>query len=368
MPRRTASSALAATHGHPPADHAAPEVVVEAEIVTEPDQRPGQAIQISYPGRSPMARYARLGDTAKQYARQSRAASTIRSYDSDWRDFVAWCAEEDRQPLPADPETVADYLSALAAGLHRKVSTIGRRMSALSQRHQLAGYASPTQTEIVRTVLKGIKRDPATNKHLAQKAPTLTEDVLRMAANLAQHRNPLIAQRDRAVLLVGFSGALRRSEIVGIDLEHLDFGRNGVIITLPRTKASQEQGEEIAIAFGTHKDTCPVRQLQRWIKVARIGSGPVFRQISKGGQIGPARLSTKAVALIVKRQAIACTLNPDHYGGHSLRAGFATQATMNGVPEPDAMRHTRHRSVEMYRIYVRKANRWKDNPTTKLGL
>lgn len=329
---------------------------------------PSTALDIRPAGRAAgIERYSALGEQAKAYARQSRARRTLLAYDSDWRNFVAWCEREDRQSLPASPETVGDYISALA-GAHRKITTIERRLSTISQRHQLNGFESPCQTEIVRTILKGIRRDPSTNKHSAAKAAIELEQLRRMLAALERHPHQRVALRDKALLLLMFCGALRRSEAAGIELEHVKFGRKGMIISLPQSKTSQEAAVEITIANGAHKETCPVRALQAWIKAADIRGGRLFLQSRKGGHITRAAMSDRAIAEMIKRWCAAVGADPAEYGGHSLRAGFVTEADKRGVSERIGMQHTRHRTERVYRSYARGNHRWEDSPTVKLGL
>lgn len=175
-----------------------------------------------------------VAEGAREYVRQAKAANTRRAYASDWRHFTAWCATHQREPLPASPETVALYLSALAGSA--KTSTLGRRVSSISQAHQMAGYDPPPTRHItVRTVLAGIRRTKGTAEE--GKKPIVTEDLRRMAAELAEGRQGI---RDRALLLVGFAGAFRRSELVGLDVGDLEFNPEGLVVNLKRSKTDQE--------------------------------------------------------------------------------------------------------------------------------
>lgn len=300
---------------------------------------------------------------ARDYALKAKAANTVRAYRADWRDFAAWCEERGLQPLPAAPETVALYVAHLAdAG--RKASTIQRRLSAISQAHQAAGHESPTKSAAVRAVWAGIRRERGTAQE--GKAPVVTEDIRAMVAALSEG---LIGIRDRALLLVGFAGAFRRSELVGLDVEDVEFAREGLVVRIRRSKTDQEgQGHVIGIPYGSNPATCPVRALRAWLKASGINSGPVFRPVNRHGQVLPRRLSDKAVALIVKRAAEAAGLDPARYAGHSLRAGFATAAAAAGAPERAIMAQTRHKSVTVARRYIRLGSLWAENAAARVGL
>lgn len=263
--------------------------------------------------------------------------------------------------MPARPEVVANYLSVCAdSGL--KSGTIQRRVSAIAAMHNAAGYDSPTSNSAVKLCLSGIRRVLGTRQQ--GKKPTLTADIAAMCSHMSPN---LLGIRDRAILLIGYSGAFRRSELVGLDCEDLEFGNDGVRVTIRNSKTDQEgAGEVIGIARGT--SLCPVLALQAWLSRAPIANGPVFRSVTRHGHVSNRRLSDQVVALLVKRYVIVAGLEPASYSGHSLRAGLVTQATLNGVPEGDIMRQTRHRSSEMLRRYIRDAKVFRDNVSGQLGL
>jgi site-specific recombinase XerD len=268
-----------------------------------------------------------VADQAKAYARQSKAANTWRAYAADWRDFEEWCAEHGQVALPAAAETVALYLVALAE--HRKVSTLQRHISAISQAHQAVQLESPTQTSIVRTVMAGIRRSKGTAQ--IGKAPAVTATIRRMLNTLP---DSLLGTRDRALLLLGFASALRRSELVGLDLGDLAFTDGGIVVTLRHSKTDQERaGRKLGIPYDSTPTTCPVRMVKAWLAASGITGGPIFRPINRHGQLQPQRLSDKAVALIVKHMAKAAGLDPSIFAGHSLRSGLATAAAEAGASE-----------------------------------
>jgi integrase len=175
--------------------------------------------------------------------------------------------------------------------------------------------------------------------------------------------------RDRALLLIGFAGAFRRSELTSLDVADLDFIGNGMTIRLRRSKTDQEgRGETVGIPWGANRETCPVLALQAWLDTAAITTGPIFRPIDRHGNIRPQRLSDRAVALIVKRHAEAAGLDAAKYSGHSLRAGLATSAAMGGASERAIMRQTRHRSLPMVRRYIREGDLFRENAAAQVGL
>jgi integrase len=303
-----------------------------------------------------------LLDEAKAYAGAAKAHNTRRSYASDWQHFCHWCDDHQVDSLPATAETVVLYITDLARS--HKVATIQHRLVAISQLHQAARYDSPTANLAVRDVLRGIKRTLGTAPE--QKTPVLTADLQAMLHTLPAG---LLGTRDRALLLVGFAGAFRRSELVSLDVADLTFSRQGLTILLRRSKTDQiGEGRKLGVPHGASKATCPVRALQTWLKAADIADGPIFRPINRHGHVAPTRLSDHAVASVVKRCAAAADLDPALFAGHSLRAGCVTQGAMNGVEERVLMKQTGHKSTTMLRRYVRDADLFKDNAAAKLGL
>ena len=300
--------------------------------------------------------------SAQEFARRSKAESTVRGYQTDWRDFCGWCEVRSVSPLPASPDTVASYIAECAGRL--KVGSIQRRLNAIAEAHKAMGLDSPTSAGIVRATLKGIRRTLGTAPQ--QKAPTLTDDIRAM---VEVTDGGLIGLRDRALILLGFAGAFRRSELVRLDVEDCVFGKDGLTITLSRSKTDQDcAGRKIGIPFGSNPDTCPVRTVQNWIEEAHITTGAVFRSMNRHGRIRAVRLSDGAVARIVKKLAERAGLDPAKYAGHSLRAGHATAAAIAGASERSIMNQTGHRSVQMVRRYIRDGSLFRENSAGKLGL
>jgi integrase len=300
--------------------------------------------------------------TAREFTANSRSANTIRAYRSDWSAFTSWCASHRVTPLPATPETVASYLAELARD--HKVATITRRLAAIAAAHRLAEVPSPTTHEGVRLVMAGIRRTLGTAPR--QVRPILLDDLRAMVGTLG---DDLAGVRDRAILLLGFAGAFRRSELVALDVDDLTFSDAGVVVNVRRSRTDQEgAGREVGIPYGTVPVTCPVRALHSWLQVAGITDGPVFRRVDRHGHLGVGRLQPAAVAAVIKRAAQAAGLDPVVFSGHSLRAGLATAAAANGAPEHVIASQTGHKSSAMLRRYIRKATLFQQNAATMAGL
>ena len=303
-----------------------------------------------------------VADRARDFVAHAKASNTLRAYRADWRDFEGWCSDHGVPSLPAEPETVALYLSDLAG--MAKAATLQRRLSAISQAHQAAGYESPTKSSKVRAVWAGIRRVMGTAQQ--GKAAATTVELRAMVGTLPAS---LLGKRDRALLLLGFAGAFRRSELVGLDVSDVIFNRDGAVVTLRRSKTDQEgQGMKKGIPYGSSADTCPVRALREWLQAAAISGGPLFRSVNRHGQVQASRLSDKAVALVVKRAAKAASLDAATFAGHSLRAGLATAAAAAGVSERAIMAQTGHKSVNMVRRYIREGSLFRENAAAAVGL
>jgi integrase len=308
------------------------------------------------------AALAHAAAQARDYAEAARAPNTRRAYQSDWRAFGAWCDQHERASLPAAPETIALYISALAED--RKVATIQRRLAAISVVHQLAGHESPTRSPLARAVMQGIRRTRGAAP--AAKEPATTPVLRAMVAALPAG---LLGARDRALLLLGFAGAFRRSELVGLDVGDVRETSDGLVVTLRVSKTDQAgEGSTKGIPYGSTPHTCPVRAVRLWLEAANVAGGPLFRPINRHGQMRARRLSGHAVATIVKRSAQAAGLDPAHFSGHSLRAGLATAAAQAGVAERVIMRQTGHKSLPVLRRYIRDGSLFRENAAAKVGL
>lgn len=298
---------------------------------------------------------AREFEMAERYLRSQHAGSTRRAYATDWRIFLAWCRAKDLEALPASPETVALFLSA-EANAGRRPSTLARRAAAIRLAHCSQEYESPTNSELVKAAMRGIRREHGTAGR--QKSPALAPHIRSMVA-LADPTT-LVGARDRALLLLGFAGALRRSELVGLRVEDLEETPRGLQIKIRRSKTDQEgAGETVAVIRGG--PCCPVEAVKLWRELANIATGPLFRRVRRGGRLGAAALNPYAVALIVKKYAAQLGLDPRAFAGHSLRAGFLTSAAMNRASLFKLREVSRHKSLNTLQVYVRQAEAFDDH-------
>jgi integrase len=296
------------------------------------------------------------------FAKASWAEATRRAYQGDWADFTAWCGACGATFLPAPPATVGAYLADLASD--HKVATIQRRLASINAAHRLAGETSPTSTEEVRLVLQGIRRLSGVVQDQVR-AVTLDE-LRRMVVALP---DDLAGSRDRALLLVGFAGAFRRSELVALDVDDLGTTEDGVIVNIRRSKTDQvAAGRQVGLPYGSSPKVCPVSFLRHWLEMTLITSGPVFRKVDRHGHLGTEQLSPSTVAQVVKRAAALAGLDATVFSGHSLRAGLATAAAANGATETMIMAQTGHRSTAMVRRYIRRGNLFRQNAATIAGL
>ncbi len=305
-------------------------------------------------------------DRARVYTEAAKAPNTRKAYALDWAAFRQFCEAQGWSPIPAAPETVAAYLIHLAEDQGYKLSTIQRRLSSISIAHKTANLPSPTQTAQVSMVLAGLQKTYGTVQH-AKKAATL-ENIRQMLQQIPESR---LGIRDRALLLIGFAGAFRRSELAGLQREDIEVTPDGLRVTLQRSKTDQAgKGRVVGIPYGSHRETCPVRAWQAWTAVMDahgMSTGFAFRALDRHGNI-KTQLSDKAVALIVKRYAAAAGLDPAQYAGHSLRSGFATTAGHAHVSERTIMKQTGHKSTAMVRKYIQEGTLFEDNAAAEIGL
>jgi len=309
----------------------------------------------------------RLSKSSVKFIESSRANSTKKAYRADWQRFEAWTEKQEVDCLPASGSTVANYISYLA-DLGRAPSTISRVLSSISQAHKLADLASPTGSPEVVNVNKGIRRKKGVAQRRAK--PLILADLKRVCAKI---RPSFLGKRDKSLILLGWAAALRRSELVALDLEDIDFVDEGLILQIRFSKTDQEgEGYKIGVPFAKDPLFCPVLKLKEWIGVAEIESGPVFFAIGTPGkkwhaQIdAPRRLSAAMVNTIIKRRLKMAGMNSAGYSGHSLRAGFVTSAAGVNIPENDIKTQTRHRSTAILRTYIRRGNIFENHPLSIL--
>jgi site-specific recombinase XerD len=310
------------------------------------------------------------------YARAARAANTLRGYRSDWAEFTAWCRTRALQPLPATPATLTGYLTDLAdAGA--KVGTMARRLSSIRFAHAAHDLPDPTAAARVRAVWEGIRRVHGAPPEQAK--PLMPPDlfdvldacpVTRTWRTRGRPPEPdLAGARDRALLLVGFVGALRRSELAALDLGDVAEHANGLVLSLNRSKTNQtgEEAELVVLPRAGNPDRCPVAALQTWLTRAGITTGPVFRAVTKSNRPSPRGLHPESVNDLVRAAAARAGLT-EQISAHSLRAGFVTYAHLRGASDRAIAHQTRHRSLATLGTYVRVQQAWTDNAATSLGL
>ena len=304
---------------------------------------------------------AGLAAAAAGYALGSKAVATRRAYKSDWAHFAGWCQMAGLQALPADPATLALYLTAHAGGL--KVSTLQRRLASISQAHKAEGLDSPVGTPAVKAVWGGIARAHACPP--VRKTPLVVEA---MRACLDQLDDSPRGRRDRALLLLAWGGALRRSEVACLRYGDVEPVERGLIITVRKSKTDQlAAGRQIGLPYGRTPAYCPVRAFDAWRIGKRAPSSPIFVAIRNDGKPSGVPLSGRSVALLVKRVADRAGLQGD-YSGHSLRAGFATAAAAAGASERSIMAQTGHKSLIIARGYIRPAQLFADNAAAVAAL
>lgn len=281
-----------------------------------------------------------LPEAVAGYVRDSFAENTHRAYKSDLREFERWGGN-----IPASAEVVASYLAQRADML--ALATLVRHLASISKAHEARGLSNPTRSELVRAVVRGIRRTK--NCVQRQAKPLLRDDLLLVLEAMGDSIKDI---RDRALLLIGFAGALRRSELVGLNVRDTEHVRHGIILHVRRSKTDQDgEGQKIGIPFG-RTSWCPVAALDSWLVASEITEGAIFRPVDRHG-IHPDRLSGEAVLLIIRERVAATGLDQTRYSGHSLRAGMATSAAEAGVPTWRIRSQTRHTSDAMLRRYVR---------------
>ncbi len=313
-------------------------------------------------------------EAARAYVAAARAPATRRAYDSDWRIFQAWCVPRAIAPLPAAPEAVAIFLSAEAqAGV--RPSTIGRRLAAIGYMHAQAGYDPPQQQPgavAIRNAVAGIRRTHGIKKVQKRAADgDMLRDMLRacdspaggdaggdMGGNGA--RDSIRAVRDRALLAIGMAAALRRSELVALEIDDVAITPEGLLITIRKSKTDQD-GEGAIIAVPEGRRIQPKALLLAWIARAGFDTGPLFRKLTPQGRITAKPMSDRGVALVVKVRAAAAGYDPAQVSGHSLRAGFLTEAARQGATVFKMKEVSRHKSLEILSDYVRNHELFRDH-------
>ena len=296
---------------------------------------------------------------AAAYRRRAKSDNTIRAYDSDWRQFEAWCDERGLEPLPARPEAVATWLEVLAqAG--RADSTIGRHLAAIGWQHRQRGEVPPTSRDermVIADTLAGIRREQRVRPSARKAAITARELAAMIAAADGEGTRSI---RDRAIMALGLAAALRRSELVELEWRDVELVEKGLKLTLRHSKTDQEgEGQVIAVPAG--KTLKPVERLNAWLAVRGGGAGPLFYQIDPQGRLTDKPMSDRSIARLIQKYAGRVGLDPETVAGHSLRAGFLTEASRTGATIAKMQEVSRHKKVEVLLGYVRSAALFDDH-------
>lgn len=312
----------------------------------------------------------------KKYLDAARSPSTRAAYKKDWQTFIDWCEVHNIDPLPASPATVALYATSLAE-IGRKVSSISRAMTSINQAHRAFKCQPPNNSPEVIEVMKGIKR----TKSVAQKKakPLLLADLKKVIWRIIPS---FLGKRDRALLLVGWAAALRRSEIVSLNVEDIDFVPEGATVTIRRSKTDQiGEGVILGLPLGSDPTICPTTALKGWIEVSGLKRGTLFPSLGNPGKgfaqkdlfkegFGAAksikRLTARSVNIILDRRLESAGFSSRGFSGHSLRAGYISTAAKAKIPEYAIQMHTRHRSTRVLLGYMRGMNLFEDNPLAAL--
>lgn len=303
---------------------------------------------ISVVGNIDCNRQPTITPEVSDYLRASLADSTRRAYRSDLNHFLTWGGS-----IPCSPEIVAQYLAAHAEQL--ATATLARRLVSIGKASTSQNLPSPTKSDLVKAIMKGIRRTFGSAQR--QVAPAIKEDVLAMVNGLTGIKGI----RDRAMLLIGFAGAFRRSELVSLTVEDVEHVKQGLVILLRRSKTDQAgEGRKVAIPFA-RGTVCPVHALQDWLDLSGISTGIIFRGITRHGKIAEQGLAPQSVALVVKERAAAAGLDAAKYSGHSLRAGLVTSAAQAGVSSWKIRQQTGHKSEAMLLRYIRDASIFTNN-------
>ena len=306
----------------------------------------------------------KLHDETLENLKSSKANNTLRAYKSDFNDFGAFCAKHGFSSMPTEPKVVSLYLTHLSA--NSKISTLRRRLVSIGVVHKFKGHYLDTKHPVIIENLMGIKRKKGSIQ--IGKKPILINHLKQIMNVIDEQKIEKIKKlRNRTLILIGFGGGFRRTELISIDHEDIDLVEEGVKITLRRSKTDQfGEGFTKGIPYFENSSYCPVKNIKYWLNISKIKKGPVFIRFSKGTKITNKRLSDQSVALIIKNYLIKAGIDSKEYSGHSLRSGFATSAAEAGAEERNIMAITGHKSSEMVRRYIKEANLFKNNALNKI--
>ena len=298
--------------------------------------------------------------------KSSKANNTLRAYKSDFKDFGAFCAKHGLNSLPSEPKIVSLYLTQLSK--NSKISTLRRRLVSISMVHKLKGHYLDTKHPIIVENLMGIRRVKGSVQK--GKKPILINH-LKLVINAINEKKveEIKKFRDKSLILIGFSGGFRRTELISIDYEDLEFVPEGLKISIRRSKTDQfGEGMIKGIPYFSNEIYCPIVNLKKWLDISKINSGPIFRRFSKGSSLTNTRLSDQSVVLLIKEYLNLAGIENKNFAGHSLRSGFATVAAESGADERSIMAMTGHKTTQMVRRYIKEANLFKNNALNKVKL
>ena len=296
----------------------------------------------------------------------SKANNTLRAYKSDFKDFTAFCVKHGFKSLPTEPKIVSLYLTHLSK--NSKISTLRRRLVSISMVHKLKEHYLDTKHPIIIENLMGIKRVKGSIQK--GKRPILINELKSIINVIDQQKiHEIKKARDKCLILVGFGGGFRRTELISIDHEDLEFVSEGVKITIKKSKTDQfGEGMVKGLPYFSNENYCPVINLKQWLELSNITSGPVFRRFAKGSKLTNNRLTDQTIALIIKDYLNLAGIENKNYSGHSLRSGFATVAAESGANGRSIMAMTGHKTTQMVRRYIREANIFKNNALNKIKI
>ena len=296
--------------------------------------------------------------------KSSKANNTLRAYKSDFKDFGAFCAKHGFNSLPTEPKIVSLYITHLSK--NSKISTLRRRLVSISMIHKIKGHYLDTKHPIIIENLMGIRRIKGSMQK--GKKPLLISH-LKLLINVIneQKTEEIKKARDKAIILIGFGGGFRRTELISIDHDDLEFVTEGLKIMIKRSKTDQYgEGMVKGLPYFINEIYCPVLSLKKWLDLSKIKSGPIFRRFAKGSSLTNNRLTDQSVVLLIKNYLNLAGIENSNYSGHSLRSGFATVAAESGADERSIMAMTGHKSTQMVRRYIREANIFKNNALSKI--
>jgi site-specific recombinase XerD len=308
----------------------------------------------------------KLHEETLENLKSSKSNNTLRAYKSDFRDFGAFCAKHGFNSMPTEPKIVSLYLTHLSTST--KISTLRRRLVSIGVVHKLKGHYLDTKHPVIIENLMGIKRKKGSIQ--IGKKPILINHLKEIINVIDNQKIETIKKlRNRTLILIGFGGGFRRTELISIDYEDLDFVEEGLKITLRRSKTDQfGEGLVKGIPYFTNEKYCPVISLKNWINLSKIKTGPIFRRFAKGSILTSNRLTDQSVVLIIKDCLKLAGIENKNFSGHSLRSGFATVAAESGADERSIMAMTGHKTTQMVRRYIKEANIFKNNALNKVKL